>query len=248
MIVKLNMLSRKNNRLCIVGSAPNKSEAPYDDLSFDIWAISGAAFSGSLGQDRIPETDDNKWHSVHRVDAYFEMHKRNLFLDKLEALKVCGLPVIMQRVEPDIPTSEEYPVELIANELGEEFSSTVAFMFAYAIFMGYDEIRFYGIYLLHDTEYTRQRAGFKYYLGIARGMGISVWAPDNTYLTRPAWRYGYDDIDEICGNMELRKKSLEDQMNKQKQVVEDARQVFFQFRGAAQDCADNIDEIKRGLP
>jgi len=236
-----------NKKLCIIGSAPSMANAPYEDKSFDVWAISGAVHSESLHGDVELATDENKWNDVHRVDVFFEMHKKEYHPECLAKLATCGKPIVMLKREASIPTSEAYPVEEVAEALGEEFSSSVAYMFALAIYRGYEEIRFYGIYLMHETEYMSQRPGFKYYLGVARTKGIKVWAEEATRLTCPAWRYGYDDIDRICRVIEERKKSMEDQMNKQKQVVEDARQVFFQFRGAAQDCADIIAEIKGGL-
>ena len=237
----------KNKKVCIIGSTPSMANAPYDDKSFDIWAISGAVFSESLHGNIKPATELNKWNDVHRVDMFFEMHKRESFLDKIAGLSKCGVPVIMQKKEADIPTSEAYPVEEVARSLGEEFSSSIAYMLALAIYRGYEEIRIYGVYLMHETEYLSQRPGFKYYLGIARARGIKVWAEENTHLTTPAWRYGYDDIDRICWKISERKKKLEEDMAAQSKVIEDNRAIYFQLRGAAQDCADLIAEIKGGL-
>jgi hypothetical protein len=155
--------------------------------------------------------------------------------------------VIMQRKEPEIPTSEVYPVERVAESVGEEFSSTIAYMLALAIYAKYEEIYVYGVNLMHETEYASQRPAFKYYLGIAKERGIKVWAPEDTKLTVPAWRYGYDDLDGICAMIAANKAKLEDDANKQKQVVEDARQVFFQLRGAATVCGQLIQDLKGGL-
>jgi hypothetical protein len=238
---------RTRDKLCIIGSAPSMKDAPYDDQSFDIWAVSGAVYSDSLGCSREPSTDVNKWNDVYRVDAFFEMHKRPLFAEKVERLASCGVPVIMQKAEADIPTSRAYPVNSVAQIYGEEFSSSVAYMFALAIHEGYKIIRFYGINLMHESEYASQRPGFKYYLGIARALGIEVWAPDESRLTVAPDRYGYTDTAIKCAEIEERKRNLEDEMNKQKQVVEDARQKFFQLRGAAQDCADILQDMKAAI-
>lgn len=237
----------KNKKLLIIGSAPSKSEAPYDDLTYDVWAISGAVASESLGSKRVEPTDNNKWNDVYRVDVFFEMHKPEHHPECLGKLATCGKPVIMLKKEKSIPTSEAYPVEEVATALGEEFSSSIAYMMALAIYLGYEEIKIYGVYLMHETEYMSQRPGFKYYLGIARAKGIKVWAQENTCLTSSAWRYGYDDIDIVCRKIEDRKKRLEEDMARQSKVIEDARAVYFQLRGAAQDCADIIVELKGGL-
>lgn len=239
-------MKKKSRKLCIIGSAPSMADAPYDDPSFDIWAISGAVYSKHLSP-AFPDSDDNKWNCVTRVDALFEMHKRDKWESKRERLAACGLPVVMQAKEPEIPTSQVYPVDRVAADVGEEFSSTIAYMLALAIRANYKEIYVYGVNLLHETEYASQRPAFKYYLGIARERGIMVWAPTETRLTVPAWRYGYDDVDSICAMLSEKKAKLEDDANRQKQVVEDARQVFFQLRGAATICGQIIDEMKGGL-
>jgi hypothetical protein len=234
-------MKRKNKKLCIIGSAPSKADAPYSDPSFDIWAISGAVFSQSVISGKpVQDTEDNGWNTVHRYDALFEMHKRPIFAPKLSRLALCGKPVVMQRKVRDISTSEAYPADEIAEALGDEFFCSIAYMLAYAIYLGYEEIRLYGIILLHETEYM-------YYLGVARAKGIKVWAPDDTQLTTSAWRYGYDDQDAVCAIIEARRRSLDEDIKKQEQVITDARAAFFQLRGASIDCQEVISLIKGGL-
>lgn len=240
-------MKRNADKLCIIGSAPSKSEAPYSDKAFDVWAISGAVASESRNGNQVPATDDNKWNDVHRVDVYFEMHKLDAHPECVEKLATCKRPVITLKKEKAIPTSEAYPADEVAEALGEEFSSSIAYMMALGIYLGYKEIRLYGVYLMHETEYLSQRPGFKYYLGVARAKGIKVWVQENTFLTCPSRRYGYDDVDQICAVIEARKKRIEADMAAQSKVVEDARAVYFQLRGAAQDCADIIVELKGGI-
>ena len=236
-------MKKMNKRLCIIGSAPSKKDAPYSNTSYDIWATSGAIFSDSLGGNVFP-IDNNKWNDVTRVDAFFEMHTRDKWEEKYDLFTICDKPIVMLRKEEEIPTSEAYPVEKIARDVGDEFSSSIAYMFALAIYAKYEEIRFYGVNLMHESEYASQRPAFKYYLAIARERGIKAWAPDETRLVLSPDRYGYTNTASICGDIEARKQELEKDMNDQKQAVEDARQKFFQLRGAAQDCADILQSMK----
>lgn len=241
------MSFRKRKKLCIIGSAPSKADAPYDDTSFDMWAISGAVFSESLGEHAVPDTEDNSWNSVHRIDVFFEMHKRPVFAEKIASLAKCGKPVIMQRVEHDIPTSQPYPVDEVASELGEDFSSSIAYMLALAIHLGYEEIRLYGVILMHKTEYVRQRPGVKYYLGVARAKGIRVWAPEETQLTGSLWRYGYDDHDALCARIMAKKDTIDEDIKNQTKAIEAAQATLWQLRGAAITCDNLVAEIKGGL-
>jgi len=241
------MLSPKRTKLCIVGSAPSKADAPYDDKDFDIWAISGAAFSESLDGVRKENTEENGWNCLTRYDVLFEMHKRHKYLEKLSRLASCGKPVIMQRVERDIPTSQAFPADEIADKLGDDFFCTISYMLAYGIFLGYTEIRLYGIILLHDTEYMRQRPSVKYYLGVAHALGVKVWAPENTQLTSSAWRYGYDDQDDICGKIVERKLTIAEDIRNQTKAIEAAQATLWQLRGGLITCDNMIDDIKGGL-
>lgn len=235
-------------KLAIIGSTPGKENAPYSDMGYDIWAISGAAYSESLGKNKIPNTDDNTWNTVHRLDMLFEMHKRPVFKSKLEKLSTCAIPVMMQRHERDIPTSLAYPADDVSIALGgEDYSSTIAYMLALALYRGYKHIDLYGIIMLHKTEYTVQRPGVKYYIGMATAMGVIVNAPEETALTIPKWRYGYDDIDTICGQISEKKVTIDDDIKNQTKAIDAAQATLWQLKGASITCENLIAEIKGGL-
>lgn len=241
------MLSRKRKKLCIVGSAPSKADAPYDDEAFDIWAISGAVFSESLNGVKKENTEENSWNDLTRYDVLFEMHKRSKFAEKLDRLAVCCKPVIMQRVERDIPTSQSYPLDEVSETVGADFFCTISYMLAYGIYLGYEEIKLYGIILAHETEYIRQRPSVKFYLGIAHARGVKVWAPEDTQLTHSAWRYGYDDQDDICGQILARKASIAEDIKTQTKIKADADATLWQLRGGLITCDNMIADIRGGL-
>lgn len=237
----------KLNKLCILGSAPSKKDAPYKDASYDIWAISGAAFSESLYGEIKENTESNSWNDVHRVDLLFEMHKRPLFASKIEQLNKCKKQVMMQELEKDIPLSKKYPCEEVIEIYGNEFSSTIAYMLAYALFLGYKHIELYGVVMMHKTEYVRQRAGIKFYLGIAKALGIYVWAPEDTQLTKTLYRYGYEDHDTLCTKILDRKAIIVDDIDKQNKIIDAAQATLWQLKGALITCDNLIDDIKGGL-
>jgi hypothetical protein len=175
------------------------------------------------------------------------MHKRPIFASKLEKLSICKKPIVMQRHEEDIPLSEAYPIDEIELNVGNDFSSSIAYMLAYAIYLGYEEIRLYGVILLHKTEYARQRGGAKYYFGIARERGIKIWAPEDTQLTSSMFRYGYDDHDAICAQIARKKETIEEDIRNQTKVVESAQATLWQLKGASITCDNLMAEIKGGL-
>lgn len=108
------------------------------------------------------------------------------------------VPVYMLQKEDDIPTSEVYPMEEIADLIGRTrdgtpyIESSIAYMMAHAIYE-YQQTRYlelkgkpvcdgmkigiWGVDLAVDTEYTYQRPNMEYLIGLARGMGINVYIP-----------------------------------------------------------------------
>lgn len=234
-------------KLCILGSAPSKAQAPFDDMSFDIWATSGAVFSESLGPAKVPDTEENSWNCVHRVDAFFEMHKRDRWQGKQELLQTCNRPVYMLKKEKYIPTSVPYPADDVAEALGDQLSSSIAYMLALAIYQGYEVIKLYGVIMGHQSEYFAQRPGVMYYIGYARARGIDVWAPDETQLTRRKWRYGYDDHDAICADIAARKKKLDEYAQEKEKQIKELRAAMLQLQGAAMDCEEIMAVIRGGL-
>lgn len=227
-------------KVAIIGSAPDKKNAPFDDPSFDIWAISGAAYSESLHGEIKEDNEENGWNSIHRVDLLFDMHKRPVFAPKIKELNAAGCPIMMQLHHSDIPASVPYPVERVASEVGEEFSSSIAYMMALAIFYGYREMHLYGVNMATESEYAYQRPGVKYYLGVARGMGIKTRVPPESKLDKSVWRYGYDDHDRIKAHIDKRKAVLDDNIAKTSEQLE-------QLRGARKVCEGISNEIGWGV-
>ena len=237
-------MQRKNDKLCIIGSTESKRDAPYMDPSYDIWAISGAACSESLGPILEPSAH-NHWNDVHRVDVFFEMHKH--YEEKIDRLNGAAVPVVMLKADLVIPLSETYPLDEIAQSVGDEFTSSIAYMIAYGIYLGYAEIHLFGVNMAHQSEYAHQRGGVKYFAAIAKERGIRFTAPDESQLSGCKQRYGYDDFDTVVGWIQQRIVSLNADIEKQEKIVEAATRTLWQLKGAVIDCDDLILTIKGGI-
>lgn len=137
------VLSEKRTKVAILGTVPHKLLAPFNDLSFDIWAIAHAC----LG-DPLP-----------RVDRIFEIHKEEEWRKWLSdgAWKQHpNVPVYMQKVFPDVPNSLPFPYDdLIAkfkifdDRAEVNFTNSISEMIAMAIDEGYREIHVYGVNMSH---------------------------------------------------------------------------------------------------
>ena len=168
-------------KVAIVGTAPSTChKAPYNNESWQIWSLGANAAAGA------------------RFDRWFEMHTKEVLLNCgswepmgkffLEA----GEKLILAHPMPEFPKAQIYPIAFIKSQFGTYFTSSIAYMIAYAIHMGAEEIGLWGIDMLDEEEYRHQRACCEYLLGIARGRGIAVYLPPESPLLRAERMYAYE--------------------------------------------------------
>ena len=171
------------NKICyIVGSHPETRDlVPWDADGVDFWLLNE---SGSKG-----------WPG--KIDALFQLHLSEIYRNATNVTdgghwawlqQEHGYPIYMQDVDPDVPDSVAYPIDEIRGELPHidliedglysavrhELTSTFPYAIALAIYQGYETIRIYGVEMASMTEYTYQREGLKFWLGIALGRGVNV--------------------------------------------------------------------------
>ncbi len=160
-------------KVAIVGLAPSThDQAPFGNLEWELWGLPW----------------DNGWWA--NCDRLFEMHdidliqkpeakRHNGYIDKLKNVDV---PLYMQQAY--FPNVTPYPVEEVADLVGDYFNSSIAYMIALAIHEGVDEIGIWGVDMTDSEEYAYQRPNAEYLIGLARGRGIKVTIPEESYLLR----------------------------------------------------------------
>jgi hypothetical protein len=181
-------------KVAIVGFASNTRDlAPYQDTAWEIWGL------------------NNLYKFLPRWDRWFEQHDPAQIEalygpDYVAFLKgVVGKPVYMQKHLAEYPASVEFPRAELAKKVqgGREFwPSSISYMLALAIDELTDpatgraragaEIGLYGIDLLGDDEYSFQREGCGFLVGVAEGRGIKVTIPPAASLLKHAYMYGYE--------------------------------------------------------
>ena len=195
-------------RICIVGSAgPSNRLANELAPDVELWAMNMCH--------RFLTARANRWFQLHprnwREDEWgpgnedYEADQDRAFgrpPDHLEFLKNCGIPVYMQEQNSEIPTSMRYPLGEIIDRFGGYMTSTVPYMIALALHEGVDEIGLLGIYLETSGEYRDHRPCVEYWLGVARGMGVSIVLPNGCSLTK-APLYAYDGLVEPSETLKL---------------------------------------------
>jgi hypothetical protein len=86
---------------------------------------------------------------------------------------------------------DSIPVDRLREMFGDYFHSSIAWMYAHAIDEGYNDIAFFGIDMLHESEYGYQRGGLYRMIGIAETMGIRTHIPNwsGMYLSKSLYEY-----------------------------------------------------------
>jgi len=101
-----------------------------------------------------------------------------------------NVPIVAQKEYDHIPTSIRFPLEKMHIQY---FECTFAYMIAYAVYRGVDEIDIYGVQMDAMEEYYEQRKSTEYWIGYARGKGITVTIHEPTGICKAIHGlYGYE--------------------------------------------------------
>jgi hypothetical protein len=117
----------------------------------------------------------SSFHEVYadKVDLYFSLHEGQCI-----------------ELENEI-TLSTYPLNAICKVFDTTyFTSSIAYMIAYALWVGTKEINIFGVDMEGDSEYSKQRPCLAYWIGYCKAKGVKINL-SNT-LTNPAFKYGYD--------------------------------------------------------
>ncbi|MGI6610577.1 MAG: hypothetical protein ACOX4G_08710 [Limnochordia bacterium] len=183
-------------KVAIVGGARSRTQAPYEDHSWEIWAFSSL---------RLPTPRITRWFEMHALEDLQGQLQRNTkrrlsYRSYLRFLQNLDCPIYMQTAHGTIPKSVEYPLQEALDALGRCFTSTASYLIALAILEAYETIGVWGIHLTERTVYAHQRPGVEYLLGVARTKGTEVYLPPGCPLRIPIppiltvtdVLYGYD--------------------------------------------------------
>ena len=195
-------------KCAIVGTAGSWTDAPWDDLSVEIWALNDAYMCRDAQGKGMRRA--SRWYELHPLEKMWfrPKDKREVYAHDvpaghyvrpdghLEWLKTQAMtiPVFLQGAPPeDWPVNaQRFPLEAVVERFGEYWASGPSYMVAHAMLEGYTEIAIYGIHLSTQAEYLEQRPNFEHLLGIARGMGIKVHMAKSSPVLKHPWRYGYE--------------------------------------------------------
>ncbi len=176
------------NTVAMVGFAvTSRDQAPWDDMDTEIWGLNEAAT-----QPWMKRWD--RWFQLHPEENFNRTTNTNDPDHPLWLRKSHDKPIYLQDKFDYIPDSVRYPIEEIVREYGNYLTSSFSYMIALAMLEGFERIELYGFEMGTLTEYHFQKAGAEYLIGMALGMGIEVYIPENCSLCTGKM-YGYETME-----------------------------------------------------
>jgi hypothetical protein len=218
-------------KVALIGTAPSsRLLAPFNDPSWTIWCCSPG------NQNVIP-----------RVDAWFELHGNLMWPENkhygepyINWMKTLNIPLYMQD-NSVIPNALSFPYKEMVAEFGDGFfTSSFAWMMAFAMKQGATEIALYGIDMASRDEYILQRPGFFFFRHEAEKRGIKVSAPHESDIMRSPGLYGYSEVTPfgrkvLARETELKARIVEMKNDPVHQRVQEIQRNITYLEGALED-------------
>lgn len=116
----------------------------------------------------------------------FQLHDEEVFED---FIKENEYRVAVLKRFPSLPRATVLPVKRLVGRFGEIYTSSMAWMLAYAFEKGYTDINVHGVHM-NEEPYIAQRDSFFYLLGALRAAGVTIRTDPDSGVFMPAIRYG----------------------------------------------------------
>lgn len=227
----------KVRKICILGFADSRVQAPFQDSSWEIWGV------------------NDVYAHVPKVDVTFEVHptlglghRRN---PQHEAwLREGKQPVWMTQAHKDFPSSQGVPYDLLIQKFPRAyFTNSISIMLGMAILdivgeapwkekdWTRGEIAIYGVDMAATSEYGSQRPSCEYFVGIADGLQIPVFIPENSDLCKATGVYGLHSTAPLAAKIQSRTEHLR---NAKIQLLQQQAQA----QGQIQALQSQLDQVR----
>ena len=241
-------------KIAFVGTAGSRTNAPYTDPEWEIWAQAVA----------VPKWD--RWFELHDLDSLPPTY------DALRAMLFASdgsKPIYMQAPDKRIKGSVAYPLERVKKvygKFGAEFlSSTCSLALALALEEALERIAaggkpedevigLWGIEMSDDDEYAAQKPGARAFLTMIERFGIKVVLPSGCELISSSCIYALEAtplVDKVEHQREIwhKKRALLDSQRQNIEVqMSDMRRQLERIQNEqvyAEGALGNLDYAER---
>ncbi len=203
----------KPRKICIVGTAPQWSTAPFDDPSWEIWGIFGVACAGK------------------RLTRLYEVHDRAIIEEQAkqtngkywEVANALGENYITKDHFDQCPKAKRFDFASKRAKYGDYFASSAAWLIADAIDEGATELAIYGVNMASDSEYAYQKPSCTFMIGWAKAMGIKVFIPPSSELLSIPFQYGIEARPRALCALDQKKAEINQQLTVNQQNLETSK-------------------------
>ena len=169
------------------------------------------------------------------------------------------MPLIMNKMYEEFPTCVEYPREEIKKYFNENFiiddvggpftewSNSISWMLAMAIYEGYNEIHITGVDMAQKEEYAFQRSSATGLIMFAAGKGIKILIPKTSELCKFPQDYGFDTDNQTRIKMKGRKKELKERKKQMLIEIQKHQQNIKNYEIGVSQLDGAISEIDYNL-
>lgn len=251
----------KVKKIAICGCSDSKDMVPVNDPQWEIWGVNNL-FHHIPRYDRwfeihnITRSPDGTW--MRRGQSNFRGQDINAYVADLAKMKC---PIYMQRHWDDIPGSIPYPLDDIKRRFGsvqgwyngtdpegvseEQMgrrlygTNTVTYMILLAIMEGATHLGVWGVDMAVDSEYHFQRPSCEWALGIAFGLGIKTYIPNQADLLKTVHLYGFEENlnDAWMDKLNKMNESMGKREKKAMAELKDAEDVIIRSDGSKRTIA-----------
>jgi len=189
-----------------------------------------------------------------RVDAWFELHgdwdwpELGMQQDNphyLPWLRAQKFTVWAHRTDL-IHNARPFPAKQLVEKYGPYwFTSTAAWMFAFALDQGATEVGLFGIDMTARSEYLSQRPAMQRWMEIAHGSGVKVYIPNESDLMQPPELYGYSCLTPMGRKLALRNAELRHRINKNEAQIKSLQTETMLLKGGL-DTVDYMSTVWNG--
>lgn len=207
-------------KIAVCGSAPSsRMLAPFNNPEFEIWACS-------------PQNYD-----FPRVDAWFELHDLSRKFVPENYLYTSLLQrhprVYVAKADTRLPNAIIFNPQPLLDKYGDDFfTSSLAWMLAFAIEQKPEEISIFGVDLSATDEYDYQRPGFKFFMREAKNAGIRLSIPVQSDLHEPLPLYGFQEHWPMFQKIKASTRELENRIDRLQREIETKRDLMIGLKGA----------------
>lgn len=228
-------------KICILGFAPSRVEAPSQDPTWEIFGVNDVYFHTP----RVTRTFE-----LHHLKGLVEAGRRNA--QYMEWLAKGKQPVYVIQPRPEFPSTLAFPFELLREAFPRAyFTNSIAWMTAFATLLLTEpadladgrkarvaragaQLALFGVDMAAETEFAAQRPSCEYFVGIAEGAGVDVYIPDTSDLCKAGALYGIDTTAPMRIKLELKinqSKQAEVQVDQQMAALQNQRELLLLQKG-----------------